>query len=332
MAEMDYSDAETTREGLTNDGFSKEGFSKQPVSVTPGDVVTKAEISSKEVAALLDALPSAWNTGEELTGGSSIPWAPLYENSVYQYAEFIEGKYYPMLSFVVRLQGVQSGFITSDGEQFLESIKLPVEDLKKDASKLVAYLMKKEHLMTEMAKPARTDIDDIKEHVKVEYPSDMIGMRKFFGYRRDGTCSHAHLAGIKRFSHGEGQCDDGGEFKRKKVRCDNLHMRYVEKTDSWEVCQCLAREAGSDRTTPLSDSSPSVFQMVTGTAPASRSGTGSSASSAIDLDQTGEECLTCRCVRQNARSMNSSGGGGNMAPVKRESKENSDSNMNMTVF
>ena len=334
---MDYSDAETTREGLTSDGFSKDEHSKTAF-VTPVHGVTPKEISSEEVNARLDALPCAWNTGEELGGGTIVPWNQIHDGSVYQSAEFIEGKYYPMLAFVIRLQGVQSGFITSDGEQFLEMIKLPVEDLRNDASTFAAYLIKKEYLLCEMARKERADLDDIKDHVKVEYPSDMIGMRKYFGYRGDGTCSHAHLAGIKRFSHGEGKRDVNGEFKRKKVRCDNLHMRYIEKTESWEICHCLsggsnAQQQHGDHGTPLSDSSPSVFQMVTGAVAPRITGSAGSSTRPIEVghDEESEECLTCRCIRLNAKTM--AGGGGHMqagistTSANLESKENSDSNM-----
>lgn len=309
------SDAETTREGLTSDGFSKEAFS------TPAEVTSnKSAISGEEVLAQLAALPVAWNTGEELTGGSPVQWGSLHEGSVYSVAEFIEGKYYPMLAFVVRLQGVQNGFIGSDGEQFIEAIKVPVEDVKRDADKYSQYVVKKEFLIAEMAKPARSDIDDIKDHVKVEYPPNYF-LKKNFGFRNDGTCAHVHLAGVKRFRHNEGKRDENGEFIRK-IKCDRLHMRYAEKTDTWEVCNCLSTSASSPAL------SPSVFQIVTQGAQLSNSGSsadaGNSYNSAIDVESPQEEeCLTCRCIRLNANK--------NKATTKKESKENDDSS-NMIAF
>jgi hypothetical protein len=275
------SDAQTTRDGFySNDGFSNVSAVKDDKPALEG-----TDVTTEEVVKALASMPTAWNTGEVITSGTSIKWSNVSPGSVYEYSEFVEGKYYPQLCCIVRLKGVQTGFISSDGEQYLEAIKVPCEDIKADPSKFAAYVQKKEILIAEMCKPARADVDEVGKHIKVQYPTHIKGMQKFFGFHGDGRCAHAHLSPVTK----------NNKSTSGSIKCDHLHMRWNETEDVWELCHC---SSSNSRKRAADDAS--VFSLVTSGAAAARGGSNSSNSGDNDQgDEGAEYCLSCKCMRDN---------------------------------
>ena len=237
-------------------------------------------VTSEDVVKALASMPTAWNTGEAITSGNSIKWLSMLPGSVYEYSEFVEGKYYPQLCYIVRLKGVQTGFISSDGEQYLEAIKVSCVDIKADPSKFAAYVQKKEILIAEMCKPARADMDEVGKHVKVQYPVH----QKFFGYRGDGRCAHAHVNPVTK----------NNKSTSGSIKCDHLHMRWNETEDVWELCNCCCSSSNRADDT-------SIFSLVTGggAAAARRGSNSSNSGDNAQGDDGAEYCVSCKCLRDN---------------------------------
>ena len=313
-----FSDAETTREGLTSDGFSNQDiFGRDAGKQEEVKSLLTSGVDIEAIRKHLATLPHIYHGGEETWGSPKPPsWTDLDIDTPYQYLETLTGANVKELRFTVRIKGIQTGYTNSDGDDFVEKISLLQEDALSFPLKYKEYLKKKEFLLRYLSDPAR-HTNEPKKYQPVKYPHD-IAPKTYPGFHRDVRCPFSHLNGVVRGRHDEGERDERGQWKRQ-VRCDGLHMRWNVEKEEYELCSCC----GTVGTQPMVPLSESIFSRVV--AGSSEAAVISSAVAGIDAacdraDMDEENplpyCANCKAIKEQLKS-------GDVSSSRPAQKENS---------
>lgn len=296
-----FSDAETTRESFTGDGFSNQAIGGRVVGKQEAvKSFLTSDVDTETIRTRLSQLPHVFHGGEVVWGSASAPsWTSIDDDddTPYQYLESLTGANVKELRFTVRIKGVQTGYTTSDGDDFVEKISLLQDDAINRPHKYVEYLKKKEFLLRDLSNPTR-QTNEPSKYKKVEYPSN-IAPKVYTGFHGDERCPFAHLSGVIKGRHDEGEM-------KQQVRCDGLHMRFNAEKDEYELCTCC----GPTNVQTLSPAlAGSIFSRVV--AGSSEASTTSSAVAAIDaacdsaaMDEENKlpYCINCQTIREQLKS------------------------------
>lgn len=267
---------EATNQSLAASNLSQKSFSGQ-ISATANPV--------DDVPALV-SLPQRWCTGENLAG-PEIAYT-LVPNSVYKYAIYIEGKYQRMLVGILRMKGYGNVGV-DEQDNNLEVVKRgPVSDSN--------YT----EVYQEVHAALQAKVEDALQLPFVENPAEYRKLRSVGppkkkndsrGVGPDTTatageghfCQHAHRFPVQVHRH-----DDHALCGA--VRCDRLHMRLNESSDTYELCRCL------ESTSLPKAESVSLFAQVTNL---SVSGGDENATRSDANAGCARYCANCLAIRDN---------------------------------
>ncbi len=184
-------------------------------------VPKKSENTSVEVPNLRN-ISQRWCTGEALCG-PEIEYKNV-PGSVYKYAIFIEGKYQKLLVGVLRMTGYEF-----NDDSILEVTKIAFTEQSYENVYGDVYESIQLYIKAALNQP---NVCDPTEYRKLRAEGKISSAKPV----ERGECRHAHRFPVKRFRYDECKAID-------KTKCDRLHMRLDERTDSFVLCRCGSQKS-----------------------------------------------------------------------------------------